>query len=395
MKVKLVARLMLFSLLTSIIAITAKPANAANGNVQLYVNPPEVNEIPSHVDSFFDVFVEIANVTDLFGFDIRLTWDISLITLASAEYTSYINALWPGGYQVVFNETYVGGGGGGGYKLVALSTSSSFTKDPGSQVLFPMHFKIVKGCNFLLATSIHFDLAKLSDKNYAPILATKTDGQYNMAATTPDIEFELIDPNPIKPYEICKIFYVKVYVTHICAQLKDYDLTILYDSILLNLTAVDWTGGVLGGESDQASYTGGYTSGTIRVIDTGGIIWSGDRGLLFTLVFHVEFDDREEHIWRVGSLHELPAQISFQDATLSFVEGSIPMSGIAMPSALHLTIQLIQGDVDCNGIVDVWDIRTVAYFYDQTQPAKYDLTNDGTIDVFDLVVVGTNFNYGT
>ncbi len=86
-----------------------------------------------------------------------------------------------------------GGGGGGGYKLVALSTSTGFTKDPGAQVLFAMHFKIIKSCNFILETPFYFDLVKLSDSNYTPILHTTTNGQYHMDLTKPDLEFELVD----------------------------------------------------------------------------------------------------------------------------------------------------------------------------------------------------------
>jgi len=396
MKNKFVAVLILLSLLTSAVAIAIHipQANAANENVKVYIDPPSVSKVPGQVGSFFDVFVTIENVTDLYGFDIRVSWDNTLLTLDSVPYNTSLDALWPSGWFAAKNETYGGGGGGGGgYMLVALSTSTSFT-NLGSQVLFPMHFKMIKGCNFVLQTSIYFDIVKLSDSAYQPILHTKTNGQYTMDKTVPHLEFELFEPDG-HPFEYCKTFQIKVNVTDICANLKDYNLVILYDNETLKLTGVDWTGGVLGGPSDQASYTESPL-GTITVVDTGGIVWSGDRGLLFTLTFHVEFDDREEHIWHTNPLFDhLHAFIKFTDATLSFEEGSIPMSGITMPSDLDRIINLIRGDVDCDGNVDVFDLRAVAYYYDQIAPAKYDLTKDGIIDIFDLVVVATNFGYGT
>jgi hypothetical protein len=56
---------------------------------------------------------------------------------------------------------------------------------------------------------------------------------------------------------------------------------------------------------------------------------------------------------------------------------------------------LIRGDLGpVDGKVTVFDLRTVAVCYDQSSPVKYDLTKDGIIDIFDLVVVATNIGYG-
>ena len=112
----------------------------------------------------------------------------------------------------------------------------------------------------------------------------------------------------------------------------------------------------------------------------------------------MEFNDDADHIWRTNNQGPLHAFIKFNDATLSFVEGDIYKSGINMPADLDIVVHLIQGDVDCNGKVDVFDLRTVAAFYDQTVPpalAKYDVKADGYIDIFDLVKIATNFGYGT
>jgi hypothetical protein len=198
-----------------------------------------------------------------------------------------------------------------------------------------------------------------------------------------------LDPDPAKPFEWGKIFQVEVNVSHVCSKLTGYNLIIAYDNELFNLTGVNWTGGVLG--------TGSYADsphGTVNVVLTGGNPWIGTNGLLLTLSFRLQFDDRTEHIWRTNAPHELTGSVSLEDAQLTFTDGTLLMSGIQTPAPLTATIHLIRGDVDCDGKVDVLDLRTIAAYYDQSLPTKYDLNNDGTIDIFDLVVVATNFGYG-
>lgn len=389
MKSKILALLFIVSLFLASISIMATrfEASAQNTDVDLYIDPPLISKNPGDVDSFFDVYVTIDDVTGLFGFDIEITWDNALINFDSYD-TTPLNTVWsvaPGWEEALHTISP------GSFKLVALSLNQSFTKDPGSQVLYSIHFKIVKACNFVLQTDIHFAVHKLSDSAWTAIPHTVTDGHYYMDKTIPDLDFELVNPDS-KLFEYCKTFQVKVNVTHICAQLKDYDFTILYTAELLKLTGVDWTGGVLGGTSDGASFTE-PTAGTINIVDTGGTIWSGETGLLFTLTFHIEFDDRDSHIWRTTTApNTLPSSITFSGAELSFVEGIIVMSGITMPLPVDITVYLIRGDIACDGDVDLFDLRTVAYYYDQSN-AKYDLNSDGIIDIFDLVIIATNYGY--
>jgi hypothetical protein len=213
------------------------------------------------------------------------------------------------------------------------------------------------------------------------------DGLFQISGTTPDLELNLIEPIPSKPFEYCKTFEVEVYATHV-THLTDFALTIQFDSELLSFVHVDYWG-VFG--------TGSFSSTTGLVQVSGsGAAQTGDSLLLFALTFHIEFDQSPTHIWRVGHPQQLTAQISVVNTVgeLSFTEGTIPITGVTLLPPLTVTVNLIRGDVDCNGKVDVFDLRTVAAYYDQSAPTQYDLTNDGTIDIFDLVVVATNFGYG-
>jgi hypothetical protein len=220
----------------------------------------------------------------------------------------------------------------------------------------------------------------------------------NLTLKSLGLEFALVDPNPDKPFEYCKTFEVEVYASNISGNLTDYNFTIAYDSSLMKFLGVNYWGVLAAGHVDNANL------GAIQIwSDAGGQSYSGSRGLLFALTFHVDFNDDKNHIWRTYAPHELNATVSIRNdlGGFNFANGSVPITGITIPTPLVITIHLIRGDVDCNGEVDVLDLRTVAAYYDQGSTgsewpniSKYDVTMDNIIDIFDLVAVATNFARG-
>ena len=366
----------------------------------LYISPASVNMTPSEVGTTFTVSVMLSNFGNLAGFDINLTWDNNLINFVSAD-KAPLSILWPAGSTVVYEQSGIGY-----YELAAvgLATSASNT---GASVLFNVTFKAVESNNFLLSTHVHFALDALSDPLANPITPTTvTDATYSMSAIVSGLEFTVEKFNkktstwsPVtSPYdfECGNNFTVSVYVTNVVS-FMGYDLTIGFNSTLVAIPAVQ-TWGIFG--AGTAVYTNGASGASSVQISGSGSALTGSSELLFTLQFNVQFNATPDHIWNVATPNYETFPIYISAATLYFSEGTVPMSGITMPSSLNIEIDFIRGDVLCTGIVGINDIRTLAYYFNlAVQPAgpappQYDLLNHHHIDIYDIVQVANNYGYG-
>jgi hypothetical protein len=161
-----------------------------------------------------------------------------------------------------------------------------------------------------------------------------------------------------------------------------------YDPALLDITNVLWNAWGTG------TYTADEVNGIISGSTSGGPI--SVNMTLVTITFNATF----HHIWK-----DLPAWTNNQSATLyvqwanlSYVSGPDlgyvrgGLNQINVGPDVAYTFSPIQGDIDNNGRVDIFDLRTVAAYYDQ-QNSAYNLTNGDIIDIYDLVVIAANFDY--
>jgi hypothetical protein len=388
--------------------------NPVNGNVNyqpylttpvppaLSITPTPVSKAPADVGTTFTQTVTLSQFSHFAGFDIKLTWNNSLITLTTVDYTTTLNALWGTNKWSMVNVT----SGAGYYELAAVALATS-ARNSGASALFTLTFQVASyGFDIALSTPIHFAVTELSDDatptpNPIPCV-TVTDGLYTMSAMQPGLEF-IVEKynkktsawNPVtSPYdfECANNFTVSVYATNV-AFLTGYDLTIDFDPTLVALQPVP-TWGIFG--TGAVVYTAGATS--VEVSGSGSA-WSGSQGLLFTLQFNVQFAVTPNHIWNAANPNYETFSINIANPTLSFTEGTIT-SGINMPAQLSITIDFIRGDVNCDGVVNIQDIRDVAYYYGDTvqpngpAPPQYDLLNHGHIDIYDVVTIATNYGYG-
>jgi hypothetical protein len=165
-------------------------------------------------------------------------------------------------------------------------------------------------------------------------------------------------------------------LTQNASKVAGFQFDVGYDPSLLQVTNVVY-GHILNGNDDAAYYnpptidnTAGKVRGILGVRTTEG----GLRidGILATIVFKA---------LRIGE-----SVIELQNVKLSDRRGQeIEITVVNGRVDIHIKVE---GDVNCDGIVDIEDLIAVAGYFGET-PTKtsVDLNGDGNVDVLDLILV--------
>jgi len=351
---------------------------------RIYIDPPLTEKTTSEVYGTFRVNVTIEDIQDLWGFDFNVTWDDGLVKLSTVDFSTALDNMWgPGNWYIVYEAT-----GAGYYDLAALTTSGGFSGSvPTSLATLEFHIENVLG-----ETPIHIALVKLSNSTSQPIPTRQTDGTYRFLGPVyrPSI---VMTPATVTCRKNSERFDVQINVTN-AIRAQSFNFTIYFNASLLNYAGVAW--GQLGiGTITTVDQVNGILKGNVAGQATSGDLW------LLNVTFSVE----QTIIWYDGATNNLQGRIWLHSAVLDFSGGSQlqreegGIDQINLNEASYSFVP-IQGDIDNNGVVDIGDLRTVAYYYDVKEgdplwaaASKYDLNRDLTIDLFDPVVVGANFGF--
>jgi hypothetical protein len=361
----------------------AVTAHFSQTGTRVYINPHFTEKSAGDIGTNFNVNVTIQNVQDMWGFDFNVTWDSALITLVGVDFNTSLDKVWGSGkWYYAKNES-----GTGYYKLVALSTSSSFN-GTGATTLVTLTFRVEDPhTNLVRETAIHFDTHKLSDSKWTPITHTAEDGLYRITGGKPTL---VMSPSGRTCRKFNETFTVQINVTN-AGNAKDFRFEIYYNATLLDVVGITW----------NAWGSGTYTADEVNGILTGYTFGSPISGnvTLLTITFNATY----HHLWKdeitvagwkniqAGTIYFQRANLSYASSPdLGYVRGGL--NDINVGSDFTYKFSPIQGDMDNNGDVDIFDLRTIAAFYDLVNP-EYNLTGDSTIDIFDIVVVAANFNY--
>lgn len=366
--------------------------SAVGSSTWLHTNPSTTKKTYTGIESFFDVFVDVENVAGLFGFDLKVTWDSSLLQLTDHDCDTYLQIIWndPGhttDYGISIPPTDFSTAGM--CRLVATSFYTSYTG--ASAQLLKLTFKVLNPLtNSVMEIPLHFEIDKLSDKDSNTLAHACADGSYVVWGLKPTLSTK--DTAGTGNTRICMMydeeFNVKLIVTD-AASVTDFTFEVHYDKTHVSYHDVVW--GALGTGTIADDLNGKITGSVGPATAQSGTV------TVVTIVFH----SIVQRLWKNigGWTNEVSSAISIQKAELTYSSlpkliydrGDVHDPGqITIGANFGYTFSPIKGDLDNDGTVDVTDLSTEAVLYDTSNP-DYNLVGDPVIDIFDLVVIASNF----
>jgi hypothetical protein len=395
-EIRKISILIAIMLLVSTIALFI-PKVAADGTV-IATSPDPVVKTESDVDHNFDLSINVTDVTNLYGFELEITWNNTLINYVSFDNSS-LNTIWPGSNGwFLANQTNGVTSGVGFFDLAATSLSASYT---GSYELYKVKF-LVKGpfCNSVKETAIHFAIHKLSDSTPAAIDHTVNDGLYRIKGNTPTIG---LDPTTKKCTQRKESFDVTVGISG-AENVVGFDFDIRFNTTLIYCKDATF-GGVWTGTS-----TVDQPNGKI----TGSASGTEQSGALTLVTIHFNSSATFKHIWKnstiVGWVNNITnstaiyvqtANLMYTGApTLSYVKGGSSNGIIVSPDHVSYTFAPMKGDINNDGKVNIFDLTTICHCYGYKDTfhwdigQQYDLVKIGAqdiIDIYDTIVITSSY----
>jgi len=354
---------------------------------ELYVDP-QLSQCWTGFNKTFEVKVKLDNIKLLYGFDIKLTWDPTLVNLTFASYSELWGA-YPDTYpwQDTINNTL------GTYRL-ALSGTGDVTPFDGSATLAMLTFSITS--EPVYPTNFTSDLALVdtlltSTKNLTepePILHVVYNGTYMCNSTLPKIalgqSMYTIERTPYEAGETKK-FDVDIKVTDV-VNLEAFDFNLTYDPYLLKF-----------GNEWQIHVT--CVNGWVVWNDTQGSVFGHADGISplvngTATLATVKFQVRRGFVWNtVNSSRSCSLEFSYTNLTRS---GNVAIEHEAINGTYRY--KPVPGDLDMSGNVNILDLSAAAHAFGLSSgdPGwdEYWFANvyvDDTINILDIVIIARNF----
>ena len=332
-KVSLIIPLFLFiAMLVDLSTVTSQIALVkANELPTLQILPPKCTI--ENVSTFFSIDIVISNVTDLYGWDVKIYYLNSIVRCINATEGPFLKSsnqtFWvPPIINDAYNETH-------GMVHLACTLIRKVPGVNGSGVLATIVFQAI-GCG---NTTLYLHDTKLADSHTNPIPHTTSNGFVEIS------EFHDLSVTEVTPLKtiVGEKFTARIMVTvkNNGKRLETFNLTLYANSTVIETTEITLLNGTT-------------TTVTITWNTTG--FAKGN----YTIRAYAE---------------PAPGEINVTDN--SFTDGWMVVS--------------IPGDVDGNFEVDIFDVAYICLTYDSevgepTYIPNCDVNDDGIIDIFDVAI---------
>jgi len=359
-----------------------------DAQAQLYVSPSLVEFWTPAYGSTFTADVRIANISGLYGFEFKVYWNTTLLDLIRINVTP--PSVWGTNYFVAMNDTKEDLGR---YWLatVALNPAPTFN---GSATLVKLTFNITYDPIYPsnVTSDLHLADTDLCDLEANPIPHDVYDGKYWCYARKPKLEAK---PTTYTATTLGKEFTVNITVANV-VNLYSFEFQLNYSTTILDATKLT---------------IGPFLNPPYRIVkqiidDSAGLIWlcvesqnpapsANGSGTLAIITFMVPM---ESGIWYQGFV-PLQCDLYFNGTILKTNEGVTIPHDTTNP-CFHYVYNPIPGDINSDGIVNIFDLRIVAKAFG-SQPSnsnwdpRADLNRDGRINLRDLGLVARNYGRTT
>ena len=401
--------LLTFVLASLLLPILPSVSTAQANGTTIKVEPDTVTLGPEPaVGQQFTIDITMYDVADLYGWEVKLTWDNSLLNCTAEEYPilppglnwEAPNSLLLGpGIQQDYNETH-----GRWYHGLSALPMSPPVPEPftGTIKLVTLTFEVLsqppKGGACVLDL---FD-SKVSDSNAVSIDHQALDGLYEILSPGVPMPKITLDPESRNTFT-GGVFDVDIVISNVntSARLIGVDVHVGFNATMLSVVSI--TEGPFMKDPAWALYEpqptifmpnsyAGYAGFGILLVPPGGVYpytaFPEGSGTLATITFNATAPGSCALQLSGTNGHGNNTKLS-DDEGMSIehktVDGSVTvMEGAASP------------DVNGDGVVDVFDIVTAAMAFgaDAENPRWNpvpDLNFDGIIDIYDLVLIALNF----
>ena len=375
-------------LLASFICIVALPGVKAQSNpVQLYVEPPNIQNVALVPKTMFNVSVNVANIPaspGLAGVQFNLSWDPTVLKGISMQDIMFHQVTPESDWSNIWglSNTVTNGSVSYAYTWLSITTAEADGSCPinGSYTVANITLEVIGTGQ----CSLHFAVSKLADPSSSSISHQTVDGSFSNLAPPPAPTPALLYVSPASTVNSSLTpsnnFTININIIN-ASGMSGLEFNLGFNSSALNANSV------VNGSFLPSSVTPvtqiNNTAGFVEFNVTLSTPLSGN-GTVAVIQLQVEAASVRNstlHLYDVGLVNSTGQSLPFTTADGSFTN-----------------VHALLGDLNHDGIVDISDAILAGKAFgsrpgDPNWNPEADVLGHGVVDIFDIIVIASNFGH--